>query len=62
MTSPVRCGVYVELEGSTLVAAITFWNKRDICAEALKAGDKTPISIEDRVIAKFSPHIRSRAD
>jgi hypothetical protein len=49
-SDPLRGAVYMELEGSTLIATITVWNKGDICAEALKTGQNTPVSIEDRVL------------
>jgi hypothetical protein len=46
----LRGGVHMELEGSTLVATITVWNKGDICAEALKIRGKEIVHVEDRVL------------
>lgn len=47
---PVRGGVSIELEGSTLTSTITVWNKGDISVLVLKEGSQDPSVLADRVL------------
>jgi hypothetical protein len=47
---PVRGGVRMDLEGSSLLVSICIWYKGDIDVQVLKRGTQEPISIEDRVV------------
>ena len=47
---PLRGAVHIALWGSSIIAEITVWNKGDITAPALKAGEKEIVQIEDPVL------------
>ena len=51
-TDPVRGKVEIRAGSESLLASITFWNKRDVCVICLKLPPKTdPSVIDDRVIS-----------